>query len=251
MRFPPADLQAALAHQLLSLETAREASRDVRLPTDRCLVLIETSCDPETVQHTARLRNGDAAPALESAQVVGFLANMTANRINSQFDLTAPGYAVGAEGPGSDVLGLAMRAIRAGEADAAVVGAVDVSCPAIGEAPSDAAVTLVLKRLDLARRDGERVMAILDPGSAKGSLVSVAAEVIARFHGARLEPHGAAKPRLGATLSSSVDEAGHLDGPADSGGWLAHPPPRWHVYSGPDRGGVLAALEDQRESREE
>ena len=244
LRFPPADLQAALARQVLSLETAREAARDIRLPANRCLVLIETACDPETVRHTARLRHEAAAPALESAQVVGFLANMTANRINSQLDLTAPGYAVGAEGPGGDALGLAMRAICTGEADAAVIGEVDVSCPSIGEAPSDATVTLVLKRLDHARRDGERVMAILDPDSASDGLVSVAADVLARYHGARLQPQGAAKPRLDASLSLSASAA------SDTAGWLEQSPPRWYVYSGADRDGVLAALEDLRESRD-
>ncbi|HEY3868123.1 MAG TPA: beta-ketoacyl synthase N-terminal-like domain-containing protein [Actinocrinis sp.] len=257
LRFPPADLRAALAGQVLALQSAREAARGVRLPADRCQVMIEMTCDPQTVGHTARLRHGEAcdvaAPALDSARVVGFLANMAANRVSSQLDLAGPSFAVGAaRQPGvdalgsdvlsSDVLALAVRAIRCGEADAALVGAVDVSCPSLGDEPSDVAIALALKRLDHARRDGDRVMAVLDPATAdRRDLAAVAADVLALHHRARLRPGNVAIPWLAGSLSPSA---------ADTAGWIAQPPPSWHVYSGVDRAGVLAALDDRRESRE-
>lgn len=72
-------------------------------------------------------------------------------------------------------LSLAMRALRSGELDAALVGAVDLSCESVhrsaiealaGEGmaspPGDAAVVLVVKRLEDAERDGDRVYALIE-----------------------------------------------------------------------------------------
>jgi acyl transferase domain-containing protein/3-hydroxymyristoyl/3-hydroxydecanoyl-(acyl carrier protein) dehydratase len=260
LRLPPADLKHALARQVLVFEAAREAARGVRLPAERSQVLIATDRDPEIVRHTARLRGAaQPAPRMESAQVVGFLANMTANRISSQLDLAGASFAVGDEGGRStDVLAPAVRAILAGEADAALVGAVDVSCPSVGDEPRDAAAVLVLKRLDHARRDGDPVMAILDPAGAvetgetdgtaeiaaratSEALLSTAAGVLALYHRARPRPGGPAKPWLAAPLQTAAAD------PAV--GWTAQEPPRWHVFSGADRAGVLTALDHGRESR--
>lgn len=264
LRFPPADLRAALARQVLALEIAREAVQGLNLPADRCQVLIATDRDPETVRHTARLRHDADAHSMDSAQVVGFLANMTANRISSQLDLTGSSLAFLAdESPRTQVLELAVRAIRGGDADAAVVGAVDVSCPSIGDAPSAAAAVVVLKRLDHARRDGDRVMTILGSGgeavdtpapdqdptgdaipaetSPAKALISAASDILAMYHRARPRPAATATPWLAASsAASSADVAA---------GWMAGPPPRWHVYSGEDRAGVLAALDHGRTSR--
>jgi acyl transferase domain-containing protein/3-hydroxymyristoyl/3-hydroxydecanoyl-(acyl carrier protein) dehydratase len=115
-------------------------------------------------------------PPLTAAGTVGAMPNVVANRLNSEFDLAGPSFAVSAEElSGLVALGLAARALRAGGVDAAVVGAVDVSVePAHGRAaeavldadrriPGDAAVVLVLRRLADARRDGNRVLAVLPP----------------------------------------------------------------------------------------
>ncbi len=106
-------------------------------------------------------------------RVIGTLPNLVANRINTQLDLAGPGFAVSAEeASGLVALTLAARAIRAGEADAALVGATDVSSGAVHRAAlnelgretdtGDAAVVLVLKPLAAARRDGDTVLALLD-----------------------------------------------------------------------------------------
>ena len=126
---------------------------------------------------------GRLLPPMGAERVVGTLPNLVANRINTQLDLGGAGYTVSAEeASGPVALRLAARALRAGEADAALVGAVDLSCEPVHRAAldalgrravsGDAAVVLVLKRLADARRDGDPVLALLDdeatgdPGAA-------------------------------------------------------------------------------------
>ena len=153
-------------------------------------VLVGMGCDPEIARYGARWRvaawaagwaeseGGAVDPewlaaardafqsGLKAAGVVGTMPNIPANRINSQLDVAGPSFTVSAEeASGLVALDLAVRALRAGEIDAAVVGAVDLSCEPVHRAaleslghrraPGDAAVVLVLKRLADARRDGE------------------------------------------------------------------------------------------------
>jgi acyl transferase domain-containing protein/3-hydroxymyristoyl/3-hydroxydecanoyl-(acyl carrier protein) dehydratase len=191
--FPPVAVEAVLPQQMLVLEAAREAARDVDLPRERTMVVVGMGVDPEVARATARWRSpswleaagmGDdpalvapvrdafAAPMVPE-RVVGSLPNLVANRINTQLDLAGPGYAVSAEeASGLVALDLAARALRAGEAFAALVGAVDLSCEPVQQAalgelgreatPGDAAVVVALKRLEDARRDGDTVFAVLD-----------------------------------------------------------------------------------------
>ncbi|MEV0026476.1 beta-ketoacyl synthase N-terminal-like domain-containing protein [Streptomyces atroolivaceus] len=192
--FPPRGVERALPQQILMLETAREAARDVVLPRERTMVLVGTGVDtmnsragarwraPSWLEEAggsagpgtaARLRDTFSAP-MDAERVVGTLPNLVANRINTQLDLGGPGCTVSAEeASGPVALGLAARAIRAGEADAALVGAVDLSCEPVHRAAlrelgrettttGDGAVAVVLKRLTDARRDGDTVLALLD-----------------------------------------------------------------------------------------
>jgi acyl transferase domain-containing protein/3-hydroxymyristoyl/3-hydroxydecanoyl-(acyl carrier protein) dehydratase len=190
LRFPPRDLAETLGQQVLILEAAREAAQGLVLPRERTAVLVGMGCDPETARIHARQRldawpkrdgldgAGEGfSPPLTAARVLGSMANITANRIGVQLDLAGPGFAVSAEeASGLVALELAARALRAGEVDAALVGAVDLSDEPVHRAaatelglpgsPADAAVVLVLKRLADARRDGDRVIALVDSGSA-------------------------------------------------------------------------------------
>ncbi|MGQ4599721.1 beta-ketoacyl synthase N-terminal-like domain-containing protein [Nocardia sp. R6R-6] len=185
--FPPADLARAQAQQLLILQTARDAVAGIRLPAERTTVLVGMGCDPEVARPVVRGRvealagpagaavltvDGIGAPQTR-ASVVGSMPNLVANRINAQLGVTGPGFTVSAEeGSGLVALRIAARALRAGESDAAVVGAVDLSREPVHRAalaelglpdtPGDAAVVVVLKRLTDARADGERVLAVLD-----------------------------------------------------------------------------------------
>lgn len=195
--FPPLALERAVPHQLLVLEAAREAVRGVSLPRERTMVVIGTGVDPQVARAGARWRvpfwlersgvhvtgasadsaRGAFTPPMTAEGVVGSMPNLAANRISTQLDLAGPGFTVSAEeASGLVALELAARAIRSGEADAALVGATDLSCEAVHRAalrelghrdePGDAAVVLVLKPLAAARRDGDTVVALLDEGAA-------------------------------------------------------------------------------------
>ncbi|MFF1463198.1 beta-ketoacyl synthase N-terminal-like domain-containing protein [Streptomyces sp. NPDC058330] len=304
--FPPLGLERTVRHQLLVLEAAREAVRTVSLPRERTMVVVGMGVDPEVARAGARWRvpywleqAGPAAgavrtdlvqdafgPSLTAEAVVGSLPNLVANRISTQLDLAGPGFAVSAEeASGLVALEVAARAVRSGEADAALVGATDLSCEAVHRAalrelgyeaePGDAAVVLVLKSLDTARRDGDTVVALLDegttatpdlvvgdgpdavfdPASAFGrahaahGLVSVAVAALALRHRAVPRPGGPAD--TAAVVHTAKVSVTPMEGPAvsvrlragDTRPWLRGPAPRLHVFSGADRREVLAALE--------
>ena len=195
LRFPPNDLSLSLPQQPMIIEAALEAVSQVgQLPADRTGVIVGMGCDPEIARYGLRwrlseiLQHHDIAfdadrlstatdglmPVLTAAGVIGSMPNIPANRLNVQFDWQAFGFTVSSEElSGLVALELATRALAAGELDAALVGAVDLSVEPVHMAaadvlfPSDrrragdAAVALVLKRLEDARRDGDLVYAIL------------------------------------------------------------------------------------------
>jgi acyl transferase domain-containing protein len=176
LRFPPRDLEVAHAQHVLLLEAAREAAAQAELPRDRTTVIVGMGVDPEVARYPAASRD---RPETEfpGPAVLGTMPNLVANRINVQLNLGGPGYTVSAEeASGLVALGQAARALRCGEADAAVVGAVDLSCEPVHQAalralgrdrpPGDAAVVVILERLADARRDGHPVIAVLDDRGA-------------------------------------------------------------------------------------
>ncbi|WP_330291278.1 beta-ketoacyl synthase N-terminal-like domain-containing protein [Streptomyces sp. NBC_00576] len=192
LRFPPLDLESTHAQQLLVLEVAREAADRTTLPGDRTMVLIGMGCDPEVARYITRWRipellseNGNGTldrvrelrdavqPAQSASAVVGTMPNVVANRISAQLDLSGPGFTISAEeASGLAALEVGARALRAGDADAVLVGAVDLSHEPVHRAalsqlgrddrPGDAAVVLVLKRLADARAADDTVLALLD-----------------------------------------------------------------------------------------
>ncbi|MCV7199010.1 beta-ketoacyl synthase N-terminal-like domain-containing protein [Mycobacterium angelicum] len=187
--FPPADLKEALPQQLAILSAALNLDELIhRLPADTTSVFVGMGCDTAVTRFELRWRLSDAvedpdeltrardgiAPSLTAAAVVGTMPNIVANRLNCQFDLRGPSFSVSrAQLSGTTALELAAGALRRGEIDAAVVGAVDMSCEPVHEAaarellgtdeqiPGDAAVVLVLKRAADARRDQDRILALL------------------------------------------------------------------------------------------
>lgn len=203
LRFPPNDLRRTLPQQLLVLAAAREATSAVELgASERGGVFLGMEIDPAICRYGARWRlpaamrergldpeQGDARawleqardpiiPKLVAAGVVGTMPNIPANRINVQLDLGGPSWTVfEGERSGRRALALAIAALQRGELDSALACAVDLSCDPIHLAalhaveggstrPGDAAVVLVLRRLADARREGQRVLAILDEGEA-------------------------------------------------------------------------------------
>ncbi len=307
LRFPPRDLERTLPQQLLLLQAARQAVETLDgLPRERTGVFVGMGCDAEISRYGLRLRLADwargedegwihearaaVAPVLESAGVLGTMPNILANRLNSQLDLGgASGTVSSEELSGVVALEIATRALGAGELDAVLVGAVDLSCEPVHEAaarellpegrqvPGDAAVVLVLKRLDDARRDGDRVLAVLGEDAdgvslrldadgdgdvcnltprfghahAASGLLHVAAAVLACHQRARPRSDGAAVPWLDAAPRAEVKVAA-LGGQsarvqvaaADDAGSLGRAHPRLHLYSGQDRREVAARLRD-------
>ncbi|NNF11643.1 MAG: beta keto-acyl synthase [Gemmatimonadetes bacterium] len=200
--FPPNDLQESLAQQSSILAVLDEALAQVgAVDPSRTGVYIGMCVDPEAARHGLRVRlrelvsentdqdgwrevNARSARHLTSAGVIGCMPNIPANRVHARQDWTAPGFTVaGEELSGLDALKLAVRALRSGDVDAAVVGASDFShepahvaaaevvLPDDRQNPGDAAVALVLMREDVARERGADVFATLDDvvGNPEGS----------------------------------------------------------------------------------
>ncbi|MEB3197744.1 MAG: beta-ketoacyl synthase N-terminal-like domain-containing protein, partial [Candidatus Sericytochromatia bacterium] len=206
LRFPPADLLAALPQQLWVLATAEEAVAEVQpVARERVGTYVGMQCDPAIARYGLRwrlkgwldqwVRRGEvapfadawlleakdqASPSLTAAGVLGTLPNVVANRLNSQFDWGGLGFAVSAEElSGLAGLDLACRALRARELDMAVVGAVDMATdpvqaraaqaclPPDRHRPGDAAVVLVLKRLADAEAAGDTIWAVLPDGLSR------------------------------------------------------------------------------------
>ncbi len=199
LKFPPNDLRSALGQQLAVLRVTDEAVAGCA-PTvaDRTGVYVGMGTDPDAARFGVRWRISrlaeqidrsdewmdaaleSVAPVLDSAGVLGTMPNLVANRINSQYGFSGPSFTVSSEEhSGIDALRLAVRALQAGDLDAALVGAVDLSCnPVHGAAreilstgetppPGDAAVMLILKRADDAQRDGDTIHAMVTAGPAE------------------------------------------------------------------------------------
>jgi 3-oxoacyl-(acyl-carrier-protein) synthase/3-hydroxymyristoyl/3-hydroxydecanoyl-(acyl carrier protein) dehydratase len=198
LRFPPADLDETLGQQLLVLKAALRIMANRSLPGERTSVLIGMGCDAAVARYPVRWKLRDWAPcwaasmhapmretwlaqAAESvaplhraAGVLGAMPNIIANRLCHQFGLGGPSFVVSAEeDSGLVAQDLAMAALRRGEIDAALVGAVDLCCDPVHRAasktvdgdayiaPGDAAVLFLLKREEDAVRDGDSILAIL------------------------------------------------------------------------------------------
>ncbi|TCO55834.1 beta-ketoacyl synthase N-terminal-like domain-containing protein [Actinocrispum wychmicini] len=291
LRYPPRDLAETLGQQVLVLEAAREAAADVQLPP-RTAVLIGMGTDPEIARVDVGQRldawHGDAkagegfGASVTAARVLGSMANIAANRIGGQLDLSGPAFAVFAEeASGLAALELAVRALRTGEIDAAVVGAVDLSDEPVHRAaaselglpstPADGAVVLVLKRL----ADAERAIALVcptlddtpadlaigdagdfDPAALFGSphaargLLGVAAAALALQHRAAPRMGRRADPRPAATTADVVTPVLGATPhrirlrAAAAEPWVSTRPPQVHLYSGTDRSDVLAGAEN-------
>ncbi|HEY8432479.1 MAG TPA: beta-ketoacyl synthase N-terminal-like domain-containing protein, partial [Sandaracinaceae bacterium] len=193
LRTPPSDLERALAQQTMLLAAALDA-RIEELDPERTAVLVGMQCDPEVARYGVRWRlpelapeheaGRDAfAPRLTAAGVLGTMPNIPANRLNRELDLRGPSYTISAaELSGIRALEIAVRALRRGELEAAIVGAVDLSCEPVHEETArallpgalarggDAAVVLVLMRASDARARGLPVLAFVENEASDGAL---------------------------------------------------------------------------------
>jgi 3-oxoacyl-(acyl-carrier-protein) synthase/3-hydroxymyristoyl/3-hydroxydecanoyl-(acyl carrier protein) dehydratase len=210
IRFPPNALQETLPQQLLLLQLARRATAGLAQPLDseRSSVFVGMGCDVAVARHGARWRSAEwahrwgadgawleqtreaFAPLLGSAGVLGCMPNICANRLNSQLDLQGPSATIASEElSGVRAVAVARRMLEDRQIDTALVAAVDVAAePGHRQALSaldpaaipvgDAAVMLVLMRLQDAERRGEQVLAVFEEPTEEHS---PCADVDARF----------------------------------------------------------------------
>lgn len=241
--FPPSDLKQALPQQLFLMQAVREAvSHPKKRDPDRAGILIGMECDPEITRFGLQWHYPDifgkesdnAILELTSAGVLGCMPNILANRLNSLFDLRGMGLTIAQEAEsGIDALQVALEALRRGDLDVAVVGAVEmatnpiheramVGCfPHLPRQGSDAAVALVLKRMEDAEQDGDTIVARLhmpETGSSTASSDKISTDawarepVIDRFG----FPH-AADALLHVTLGALAVSGRALPGPSNHG----------------------------------
>ncbi|RAL20438.1 beta keto-acyl synthase [Lujinxingia litoralis] len=171
LRFPPRDLEVSAPQQLAMLRVAIDAAAQTEpLPRERTGVFVGMQTDPDVVRHGVRARQhalppeqrNAIAPPLSAAAVIGGLPNIVANRLNAHFDLGGASLTTSAEELGGvAALEEAIAAIRRGELDAAIVGAVELA----DDLEADAAVALILKRRDLAEADNDTILATLPEDS--------------------------------------------------------------------------------------
>ena len=236
---PPNEIPEILPQQLLMLKVASAALQDAGLPLreDRPAMgaIIGIDFDlaatnfqlrwhlinllPQWTKHFGwNLSNEELDAWIESLQdacnppltaprTLGALGGIVASRVAREFRLGGPSFAVSCEeASGLKALEIGVRALQQNEADAFLVGAVDLRgdvrniiledqarpfSPSLqirpfdqaadGALPGEGAAALVIKRLDRAIKDGDRIYSVIKGiGSASGggidkSLPSLAA----------------------------------------------------------------------------
>jgi PfaB family protein len=208
----------------------------------------------ELEQWTAELRQA-AGPALTANRTMGALGNIVASRIAREFKVGGPSFTVSNEdGSGVRALETAVRLLTSSEIDRALVGAVDFAgdlraalghhsrrpfsgsgrstpfdAESCGIIAGEGATAVVLKRLEDARRDGDRIYAVIKGiGTTGGSIVNPGekaySEAMARaYAGSGIDPQSI----------SHVEAAGHGTPLADRtearalAGFFGSTPPRY------------------------
>ncbi|OGS10789.1 MAG: hypothetical protein A2285_02265 [Elusimicrobia bacterium RIFOXYA12_FULL_57_11] len=248
-RIPPKELEEMLPQQLLMLDVAAHAVADSN-PGEKGLEnagvfiglgldlnttnfhfrwsLLETARshavaqgwklgEAEEKEFLAGLRGG-AGPALSANRTMGALGGIVASRIAREFHAGGPSFTISSEETsGLRALEAGVRALRCGELDTAIVGAVSIDgdpraltaanavkpfsasarpfdSAAAGSTPGEGAAALILKRLDDAIRDGNRVYAVIKGlGFASGGGVDKAAPTAQAYSAALREAYGEAQ----------------------------------------------------------
>ena len=175
-RTPPADLLRAEPQQLAIFETATMALEGVSRPApETCGVFTGTSCANDSARWLLRERIASEgisspetlnaiAPPLVAADVLGAMANMTANRLTVSEDFRGRGFSIAAEeASGLAALDAACDALRLGDLNLALVAAADFATETVTAShaaapPGDMAAALVLKRRKDAEAAGDPIL---------------------------------------------------------------------------------------------
>ena len=206
--FPPSELKASLSQQTTMLAAAGQALGQVSTDPERTGVIVGMGCDATIARQRLRVLhaddqdwltvNSEAAPRLTADGVVGTMPNIPANRIHAQRDFRGWGFTVSSEELSAiTALRIGVRALRRGELDAVVAGAVDMCCEpaheraadAVGaggwEPHGDAAVAFVLKRRADAEAAGDDIIAVVDTdGAVSAADENIGAQRFGRTHAA-------------------------------------------------------------------
>ncbi|MCK6482158.1 MAG: acyltransferase domain-containing protein, partial [Planctomycetes bacterium] len=225
-RIPPRELEEMLPQQVLMLLAAADALEDAGARTDapdpgtgvfvgmgldlnttsfhlrwsllpearRWAAEREPGLPAEEVEAWAARLRDSCHPPLTANRTVGALGGMVASRLAREFRFGGPSFSVqGEEASGLRALEEAVRALRGGEVDRALVGAVDLAgdpralagsaslqpfspsglarpfdAGADGPVPGEGAAAVVLKRLEDALRDGDRIHCLVRGTGAAG-----------------------------------------------------------------------------------
>ena len=205
-RIPPLEIEEMLPQQALLLHVAADAIADAGWddqPRPRVGAFVGVGLDPNATNFHVRwsiaakaegwaralgldpddhatmadwvksLRDA-AGPALTANRTMGALGSVVASRVAREFHLGGPSFTISAEEvSGLRAVDVAVRLLRLGELDAAVVGTVDLPgdlratltdarLRPDGDAPlGEGAAVVVLKRLADAERDGDRIHAVI------------------------------------------------------------------------------------------
>lgn len=151
--------------------------------------------DPDERNQWLLKAKDDCGPPLTASRTLGALGGIVASRIAREFRFGGPSFVVSAEeASGLQAVEIARRMLQSHEVDAMLVGAVDLNCDersmatlysrlglsaigqirpfdvgADGTLPGEGAVALVLKRLEDAKADNDRIYAVIEGiGSASG-----------------------------------------------------------------------------------
>jgi acyl transferase domain-containing protein/3-hydroxymyristoyl/3-hydroxydecanoyl-(acyl carrier protein) dehydratase len=246
-RIPPKELEEMLPQQLLMLKTAAAALDDARRssnnPQTKTGVFIGLGLDLNTTNFHLRWAssaNSDLPP-LTADRTMGALGSITASRIARAFGFGGPSFTCCSEETSSGTaVQLAVRALRLGEIDQAVVGGVDLtgdprqllasaelrpisetgtanplSHSPTGIVPADGAAALVLKRASDAVRDGDRIYAVIrgvgaasggDPSGSTTDSATYASALMRACQDAQIAPTEIDHLEA-AALGSSIDDA--------------------------------------------
>ncbi len=152
------------------------------------LIAGEISLTPEKIAQLETIVQDSIHHPVDSSEYVSYITNIMASRISSQWDFTAPVFTITAgENSTFKVLEVAQHLLTTGEADAVLVGAVDLSGgmenillrsksakintgvntlsydqKADGWMIGEGAGAVVLKRQDLAKEAGVSIYAVVD-----------------------------------------------------------------------------------------
>lgn len=150
-----------------------------------------------------------SGPSLNADRTMGALAGTNASRIAKEFRIGGQSYTVcNEDNSGLSAVEIAVRSLQRRELDLALAGGVELNSDLRvqvaeaamhqSEVPAEGAVAVVLKRLDEAERDGDRIYAVIR------GIGSASAEVDSRVQAFDRTPSGASQgqPVLARTRSA-------------------------------------------------